>query len=372
MISQLAIQNGKKFNEAEVRQHIINPVLDRLGYTYGSEGVYIRLEDKLATPRLLQIGRASSKDFPIGFPDYTCGLSEGRGSFVVEAKGGNVNLTETEIGQAHSYAAHAEVGANYFMLVNGTEFRVYETLSGHCPTPLLRIPVAEMASRFHELESVLAPSYLSKNCAVRYDMGIKLGQGLGSKFTIRNGEYFVEEYRYRFYMHGNDVTDLMKIHNPQFAVMNEKLKLLQDEFSLRVTDGKVERDEAGRIITSVTFDGVTKGNTLAMAILGIGNLQLGTNDEFISTDPDLPTVFVGSKNFAVSQGTMMPQLLDQPREMPENLSGEMMVQALMHCDGDNAVGNYVVASTYRMPARMGQSMYMQLDLAGKFSLRIDQ
>lgn len=372
MISQQAIQGGPAFNEAEVRQHIINPALDRLGYRYGTPGVYIRLEDKLETPRLYRIGRASKKDFPLGFPDYRCGLSEGRGSFVVEAKAGPVKLTEAEVGQAHSYAAHAEVGANYFALFNGSEVRVYETLNGPDTAPLLCVPLGELNARFHELESVLAPPYLRKNCAVRYDMGLKLGQGLGSRVSIRSGEYTVEDYAYRIFMNGTDVTEIAKAHDPRLAGLDGNLKLMQDEFTLRISEGFVERDERGRIVASLSFPGVTKSNGVAMKIMGINDLSLGTNDPSISSDPDLPTTFAAAKAFSVSEGTEMPQFLAPPAVIAGDMSGEMLVRAFMHYEGSDVRGTYVAFTHYNAPPFMGQRTHMELDLAGTFTLRGDQ
>ena len=139
IIADDIVEVASNYNETEVRFHIIDPILRRLGYP-GDDSVYLNLEEKLEYP-YVHIGRRSKKDLPLGFPDYRAGLKGARGSFVVEAKAGNVQIGPQHVEQAHSYAAHAQVGANYFVLCNGKVFSVYQTLSGPDFAPIARGPI---------------------------------------------------------------------------------------------------------------------------------------------------------------------------------------------------------------------------------------
>lgn len=95
IITDDAAKAASTYNEAEVRFHIIDPIVHSLGYP-GTEDVYLKLEEKLSYP-YFHIGHKSKRDVPIGFPDYRAGLRGARGSFIVEAKAGNVPITQEEV-----------------------------------------------------------------------------------------------------------------------------------------------------------------------------------------------------------------------------------------------------------------------------------
>lgn len=158
VITDAAIAAAPTYNETEIRFHIVDPIIRLLGYP-GADDVYLILEEKLEYP-YQHIGRRSKKDLPLGRSDYRAGVKGARGSFVIEAKAGGVVIANKEVEQAHSYAAHAQVGANYFVLCNGSVLTVYETLSGPQASPVVELPLAEVNTRFHELENILEPSNL--------------------------------------------------------------------------------------------------------------------------------------------------------------------------------------------------------------------
>lgn len=91
VISNDAANAAPHYNEAEIRFHIIDPIVRMLGYP-GEDNVYLNLEEKLEYP-YLHIGRRSKKDLPLGFPDYRAGLKGARGSFITEAKAGSIPIT---------------------------------------------------------------------------------------------------------------------------------------------------------------------------------------------------------------------------------------------------------------------------------------
>jgi predicted type IV restriction endonuclease len=145
VITDAAIEAAPTYNETEIRFHILDPIIRLLGYP-GADDVYLILEEKLEYP-YQHIGRRSKKDLPLGRSDYRAGVKGARGSFVIEAKAGNVAIGGREVEQAHSYAAHAQVGANYFVLCNGSVLTVHETLSGPRASPVVEIALAEINSK---------------------------------------------------------------------------------------------------------------------------------------------------------------------------------------------------------------------------------
>lgn len=164
VIMRTSIDEGPSYNEAKVRFHFIDPLLRALGYGVDNN-TYVEFEENLSYP-YYHIGHRSKKDLPLGRADYRAGLKEARGSFIIEAKAGSVAITPLAVEQAHSYAAHAQVGANYFVLCNGFELHIYETLSGPAANPIACMPLSNLNDRYHEIENILAPRNLESHCKV--------------------------------------------------------------------------------------------------------------------------------------------------------------------------------------------------------------
>jgi Type I restriction enzyme R protein N terminus (HSDR_N) len=370
IITQDSVKAALNYNEAEVRLHIIDPMLRLLGYV-GGENCYLKLEERLEYP-YVYIGRRSRKDLPLGLVDYRAGLKGARGCFVIEAKAGNVPITSREVEQAHSYAAHAQVGANYFVLCNGTAISVYQTLSGSEAAPIASIPLSEVNERFHEIENILSPANLEKNCLVKHDTKLKLADGLGSSVRIRSGSYIMSGYGYRILMNGQDYTDIARQNAPQISALDQQLELLKTAFKLRVSDGVVMRGEDGRITAHVKFDGATLHNDKAMEIMGIAEAAFATADNFISIDPESPTVFESLTDFTVSRGTMMPALFGGAQIIEGDIKGNMFIKAAMHYSSGQLIGQYISLSdqSASIPG-LATPLLIEMDVAGTFELTLD-
>lgn len=370
VIKQSSLTLARSYNEAEVRFHIVDPILRKLGYADRDDDVYLYLEEKLEYP-FIHIGGRSKKDLPLGFPDYRAGLKGARGSFIVEAKAGLIPITKLEVEQAHSYAAHAQVGANYFVLCNGIEICVYETLSGPTPPPLAVIRLHEVNSRFHELENILEPGMLARNCKITYDSKLRLCNGLGSSVRFRDGVYDIASYAFRFTVNGRDCTEAFKSSNPQIALLDQQLEFLRSEFELRVLDGSAERDAEGRISLHAQFQGVTKNNLYAMRLLNLDRLSLATNEEFISRDARIPTVFEATNYFQLEKGTMLPQLFGAMLPLEANLKGEIFVRADMYICKDTIHGEYLALTNHRLGSPTAEQVEIELALAGRLEISFD-
>jgi hypothetical protein len=368
LLDELVLAHCASYNEAEVRFHIIDPVMRSLGYPGGPE-VYFKLEEKLEYP-YFHIGHKSKKDLPLGYPDYRAGLKGARGSFIVEAKAANARLTPSDREQAHSYAAHAQVGANYFVLCDACDFVVYETLSGPDQAPLASLKISEINARFHELENILAPASLAKNCQVTYDAMLKLCDGLPSAVKIRSGEYELAGWAYKLLVAGQDVTEQLRNTVPQIAEMERQLDMLQQEFNLSVSEGSVQRDDEGRIVAEVTFSGVTKNNREAMKILGIQKMMFTTNDKFLSTDPENPTVFESTIDFSLEQGAFIPPMFGEAVPVEAGVDGDIFITARMHLADGQVVGEYSGSTDMWVPMPMMGKLKMEYDVVGPFTLKL--
>ncbi len=369
IISSAAIEAGPQYNEASIRFHLIDPLIRQLGYP-DHENTYLELEEKLEYPYIF-IGRRSKKDLPLGFPDYRAGLKGARGSFIVEAKAGSMPIGKLEVEQAHSYAAHAQVGANYFVLSNGVELRIYETLSGSDADPIVAIPIPQLNERFHEIENILSPTNLAKQCKVEYDRKLKLCDGLGSAVSIRSGSYKISEFGYRILVSGEDHTELMRANVPQIAQMDQQMEMLRNVFELRVTDGSAVRDEDGRITAHACFGGVTLQNAEAMRMMGIDEISFTTADEFLSREPLNPTMFEATKDFSIAKGSMLPLLLGGMGQMETDVEGGLFLTIAMHFDNNQMLGQYRSFANYIVQLPFAAALKIEMDLSGTFVLRPD-
>lgn len=354
------------YNEAQVRFHILDPLLRKLGYV-GGEDIYLKLEEKLEYP-YYYIGRKNpKKDLPIGFPDYRAGLKGARGSFVVEAKAAKIAISPRDVEQAHSYAAHAEIGANYFVLSNGLETLVFETLSGTRHAPIVHLKIDELDQRFHELENVLSPANLGRHCKVTYDLKLKLGDGLGSAVEIRSGEYQMADWDFRIYVNDVDLTVQLK---PKFAQLDQQLEMLQQNFELRVGEGTVARDADGRIKALVKFTGATKNNEESMRLIGMDRMGFSTNEKFLSRDPDAPSVFECSSEYMVAKGTKLPSMFGAAVPIDLDVAVDVYIKTRMFLEGDQVKGDYLALADYIIDLPGMGRLRLELDLGGTANLRL--
>lgn len=363
IITPQVLRDAPKFNEEEVRFHIIDPLVRKLGYP-GGDDVYFKLEEKLDYPYYFIGHKNKKKDVPLGFPDYRAGLKGRRGSFIIEAKSATAGISSKDVEQAHSYAAHSQVGANYFVLSDGLRIDVYETLAGGHAEPIVSLSIHELESRFHEIENVLAPASLEKNCRVHYDKGLKLCDGLGSSVRIHSGEYTLKNWAYRLFVGESDVT----AHVPQLANIDEQLAMMQREFEFRIADGVARREADGRIAAEVSFPGVTRNNLSAMKLIGIDRMTFATNDQFISTVPADPTVFESTADFALEEGTKIPPLFGDSVSLDTNLNGDVLVAVRMYVERGSIFGEYLAVADYTFDIPNAGRGRLELDFTGDFEL----
>jgi hypothetical protein len=113
-------------NETDVREILVRPLLDQLGYRHGTEAAIIT--EKTLRYEKAFLGRKNPKKDPllVGRADYICEVNS-YGRWVVEVKSPTDALAQDVVEQAHTYASHPEVAATFLLVTNGRTFRLYET-----------------------------------------------------------------------------------------------------------------------------------------------------------------------------------------------------------------------------------------------------
>lgn len=149
-----SLLESPEFKEDSVREEVILPVLQGLGYSSSGPNKIIRSK-KLLHP-FITIG---SKRRPIQLvPDYLLSVN-GNFTLVLDAKAPNEEIKFGDnVEQVYSYAIHPEIRVPQFALCNGKEFALYDV---HDQTPVLCFPMAELNRHWEDLQRYVAPSTVS-------------------------------------------------------------------------------------------------------------------------------------------------------------------------------------------------------------------
>ncbi|MDR0525752.1 MAG: type I restriction enzyme HsdR N-terminal domain-containing protein, partial [Spirochaetaceae bacterium] len=130
------------FKEDSVREVIILPILQELGYTRET----IVRSKALAHP-VLKTGTAKR---PITLiPDYLLKVADSF-AWVLDAKSPGQSVADADnIEQVYSYAVHREIRSVYFALCNGVEFALFRTSDPD--KPLLYFRISEIDAYWTDL-----------------------------------------------------------------------------------------------------------------------------------------------------------------------------------------------------------------------------
>ncbi|MEO7600082.1 MAG: hypothetical protein ABIV50_14190 [Opitutus sp.] len=263
--------------EQDVREIIIRPLLNELGYTNDM----IRTELLLRYPRLY-IGRKKPKKDPDlrGAADYIVTV-DGRLRVVVEAKKpGSIALDDQE--QAYSYAMHPEVRAIFFVLISGTDFEIWYTQEAVESGRLLAFTYDQLEQNKMIIKSILSPDSMRQQFKEYVvDLGIPLGNGLRSTAKVENGWMVYTQVPETI----ANVLDL-KIH-----------------FEM----GSITRTESGKILLML------KPSHHRPALSAFQNLvakwiELVAESPQLSSDPNAPTSFTNEIEISVPAGSEVPDM----------------------------------------------------------------
>jgi len=253
--------------ETDVREHIVRPFIERLGYRFGTDA-NIRTEVPLRYGKAF-LGRKNPNKDPdlVGRADYVCDvISYGR--WVVEVKSPREPLTQEVVEQAHTYAAHPEIAASHFLVTNGRGFKLYQT--SRLESPVLAWSFEDTEDNFLRIRNFLDPdAFQSRAKANLPDPGNPLGKGLSSRLRVISGEISYEDLK------GNDP-----------FLRGSPI----DGLRLPVLGGSVYRTEDKRILGHIEI-------SKPAPLITIGEHELSdafdffSASEFISDDPEHPTIF---------------------------------------------------------------------------------
>ena len=141
--------NSPDFKEDSVREVIIMPLLQELGYIQKNI-----IRSKTLEHPFIKIG--SKKRAIKLIPDYSLKV-ENNYAWVLDAKAPNQKIiNDDNVEQVYSYATHPEIRSNYFALCNGSEFSVYRTAD--TDTPILFFEIEDIERNWDNLKLLLAPT----------------------------------------------------------------------------------------------------------------------------------------------------------------------------------------------------------------------
>jgi hypothetical protein len=263
--------------EQDVRECIIRPLLERLGYK--PEMVLTQLTLRY---QYLFLGRKKgcAKDRPlVGEADYIIEV-DGRLRLVIEAKKPGP-LTEEEREQAYSYAMHPEVRAIMFAVISGTHFEIFSTFHKPESGPILQFTYAELEQKFPVLLNLIGPDALCRSYPqFKLDVGQPLGPGLRSFAKIESG--FI---RY--------------ISAPSY--MDDLIGLV-----VHFSEGSIVRVDSEDILVLMKPSFHHRNISQFAKAIDAEWVELVSSQHQISTDPLRPSIFYGQRVISVQKGTPVP------------------------------------------------------------------
>jgi hypothetical protein len=187
-LERLAGLDFTTFNEGDVREIYIRPVLGLLGYQKDRDySVSTEESFKLGEP-FLRIGRDRIK------LDYLNTIRK-RNFWLIEAKDGsagrNGTIADDDLCQAYFYALHHLVNCRYFAVCNGWLFNLYDRDQLDASlTPLLTVKSTELPSRFLEIDAVIGATQVQSH--VKRKLIGEVEQVLSAEVTLERLEEFVK------------------------------------------------------------------------------------------------------------------------------------------------------------------------------------
>ena len=327
-------------NESDVREIIVRPLLHRLGYRQGTEN-NIRTEVTLRYGKTA-LGRRKKNDPVVeGRADYICEvISTGR--WVVEVKGPNEPLDVKVVEQAHTYSAHPEIAADFFLVTNGRKFELYQT--GVLDRAVLSFDHNDIEQNLLSLFNILGPAAVRERSKIlSIDPGKPLGKNLPSIVVIKGGIIRYEEHA---------------INTP--LIPKEMIEGLE----LPVVAGRIERDDNGRIHAYIEIaKAAAMFRELQGSIGAADDYDFYSSDEYISDDPEKPTIFQNLYKSETKAGKMVTDPLGRRAPLPFGFNLTAFTEAVGYVENGRFQGtmrlDYDMALT-SMPPMIRQLLEAQL------------
>jgi hypothetical protein len=269
--------NLEAMNEADVREEILAPLINFLGYKAGADNKASReVPLALRYPRLF-LGRKKRATDPYlrGRADYVLEVT-GHARWVLEAKPPSEDIDQDSVEQAWSYANHPEIRAVYFAVSNGREFRVYRTNAPPGSEPILQVECRELIKSYDVIAQLLSADSIAKDFPEAYDVGTPLGRGLRSLAKVVGGKIV-------------------------YTRSSMNLRILS-EIQIAIIDGSIERSQDGNLISYIVTQAPVKSIQSVIEKLGLEKLAYTSSSTSLSSDPRAPTDFLYSGTAIFREG----------------------------------------------------------------------
>ncbi|TXJ57855.1 hypothetical protein EPJ67_04195 [Brachyspira aalborgi] len=163
LLKQLEKKDFSNYNETDIREEYIAPMLTILGYKKDSDYQVIREDNYKVEELYLNVGRERIK------LDYIFNIRK-RNFWIIEAKKGEKKeISKDDCSQAYLYSLHPQVNCRYFVVTNGWLFNIYDRNKflndddTDVLIPILSIKNSELLSKYNELYSILGSSNIIFN-----------------------------------------------------------------------------------------------------------------------------------------------------------------------------------------------------------------
>ena len=335
------VHNFDTMNETDVREAVVRPLIERLGYRHGTEANIIT-EKTLRYERAFLGHKNPKRDPPlVGRADYILEVVS-FGRWVVEVKAPAEPISQDAIEQAHTYASHPEIAATFFLVTNGRTFRLYET--SKLLEPALAWDYEDEDDNLLRLTNVLSPDAFKKRAKLTLvDPGMPLGNGLASRLRIIGGTVTYEEHE----------------GNHPFLQADSL-----NGMALPVTGGYVTRGDDRRIVGHLKMAKVAAGPFDFNRMLGISDeSDFYCAAQYISTDAERPSIFQNWVSNLVPFGTHMSVPGLGSFALPMEISSTAFTEAVGYVHDDKFVGVMRLDLTFTITKLTSQT---RMALASKF------